>query len=298
MQSNVSLAPYTYSKIGGQAEFLTIANSQDELIAAVQSALAKNMPYRVLGGGSNILISDNGLPGLTVINRSSLIKLHHPQSNYVTADSGVVVNNLVNTVTREGLGGLEEFLGIPGTVGGAVYNNSHYLQKLIGEYITQVKIIDDTGTVRLLSQAECHFDYDLSIFHSKPYVVLSAEFKLHPTNPQTAGQKALAALKRRRDTQPLEFPSSGCVFKNPNLKEGRQSAGFLIDQSGCKGLKVGGAQVSPKHASFIINTGSATAADYYQLAEQVRSRVFDRFGIKLDYEIIKLGDFKEVPLAA
>ncbi len=292
MQTNIPLAPFTYAKIGGPAQKFIIANSQAELVSAVKRAINKKIPYRVLGGGSNVLISDAGLPGLTVINRSSQIQLNFPKPNHVTADSGVIVNNLVNTTTRAGLGGLEEFLGIPGTVGGAVYNNSHYLQKLIGDYITQVDILSDTGEMKTLSRTECRFAYDFSLFHTKPHVILAAQFSLTPTNPSLAQQKALAALKRRRDTQPLEFPSSGCVFKNPSLKDGRQSAGYLIDKAGCKDLSVGDAQVSNKHASFIINTGSATATDYYQLAEKVRAKVLEKFGINLEYEIIKLGAFK------
>jgi UDP-N-acetylmuramate dehydrogenase len=292
IRHGVPLADFTYAKIGGQAQHLAVVNSVAELSAAVAESLKQGWPYRILGGGSNVLIADSGLPGLVIINRAAGLKLHQPSANQVTAESGVIVNQLVNTTSRAGLGGLEVFLGIPGTVGGAIYNNSHYLDQLIGTTIDTVAILDEAGKAQTLSRGDCRFGYDYSIFHEKRYTILSAVFTLVPGDPITLQAAALAALKRRRDTQPLEMPSSGCVFKNPDGSQGI-FAGKLIDEAGCKGMAVGGAKVSDKHASFIVNTGRATAADYSALAEKVRAAVRDRFGITLEYEIIRLGNITE-----
>jgi UDP-N-acetylmuramate dehydrogenase len=162
LKANENLAPYTYVKIGGPAQWLVIANHRTDLIQAVTLARKDKLPLTVLGSASNIMISDQGLPGLVVINRSQQIQAESPTD--IRVDSGTLMSQLVHYTLQHKLGGIEEFLGIPGTVGGAVYNNSHHLHHLIGDYVQSVEILTHTGELATLSQAQCQFAYDESVF--------------------------------------------------------------------------------------------------------------------------------------
>jgi UDP-N-acetylmuramate dehydrogenase len=295
VEPQASLAPYTYVKIGGPAQWLLIINNALELEQAITAARKDNLSFQVLGSASNVIISDAGISGLIIINRAQEIRLK--DSTKVVAESGALMSQLVHFTLQNKLSGLEEFLGIPGTVGGAIYNNSHHLTHLIGDYVESVLILTRQGEKKHLAQADCGFAYDKSVFQQTNDIILSVTFTLAPA---TAEMKplAIAALKRRKDTQPLEYPNSGCMFKNVDPKTAAQvgmppgvvAAGWLVDQSGCKDMQVGQAKVSPKHANFIINLGGATAADYVTLSNQVRQIVHEKFGLWLDREIFFLGN--------
>ena len=306
---NEALAPHSWMKVGGPADLFFVATSADDLKLAVKAAFAHGVSYTVLGGGSNVLIKDGGIRGLVIKNRAEKISLAGVTGKregssmdvsgaVVKAESGVVVNQLVRYTIEESLAGLEEFLGIPGTVGGAVFNNSHHLDHLIGDYISEVGVVNEAGEEIVYKNSEMGFDYDDSRLQGTKEVVLWAKFSLIKGDKKQLWQLAEAALRRRRDTQPLEMPSSGCMFKNIgkanairfNTPNGATGAGFLIDQAGLKGLKQGKAMVSDKHANFIINTGGASAKDVMKLSELVFKKVKDKYGVQMQKEVFFIGE--------
>jgi UDP-N-acetylmuramate dehydrogenase len=295
---NHPLAPYTYAKVGGPAEYFYEATSKTDLTNVLRAAMADGIPFRLLGAGSNILVSDKGVAGLVVRNRADHI-FH--EGSIVRAETGVVVNQLVNQTLSYGLQGLEEFLGIPGTVGGAVYNNSHHLKHLIGDYISSVEVLNRDGQVDRIERQDMEFAYDSSRLQRTGEIALEATFELAPyADTEELRAVATAALKRRRSTQPLEYPSTGCMFKNIGEKNARAfhtpdgitSAGALIDKAGLKGTKIGGAMISDVHANFIINLEKkATAADYKQISDLMIEKVKEKFGVTLEREVFLWGDF-------
>lgn len=297
------LACHTYIKIGGPADLFFTALSLEDLKTAIQASIKTNIPYFVLGGGSNILTSDKGIRGLVIKNRADNIiikkikgKVKNNQLSLeeaqVVAESGAITNLLVRRTIQEGLAGLEYFLGVPGTVGGAIYNNSHYKDQLIGNFIHRVSVLNREGSEKTYSKDEMLFAYDYSILHDTKETVLSATFRLKGGSSEQLWKKAESFAKRRSDSQPLNFPSSGCMFKN--IKQGKYSgtsAGYLIDKAGLKGAKVGKAKVSEKHANFIINTGNATAKDIVELIDIVKAKVKSKFKVELEMEVFKVGEF-------
>lgn len=283
---NAPLAPYTYIKIGGPAEYLLNVTTVSDLVLGLKSAKQDQIPVTILGSASNVCISDAGLSGLVIINRAqSLTRLPHHQ---LQAASGTLISQLVNYANDQGLGGLAEFLGLPGTVGGAVINNSHHLKYLIGDLISGVETLSPAGELTQFNRSQCEFAYDQSVFQKNQHIILNVVFELHPEDPVSLRQTAKAALLRRRQTQPLSLPSSGCMFKNPPSPQ--PSAGYMIDQLGLKNYRIGGAMVSPVHANFIVNTGEAKAADIVALSNLIRQKVQEAYKIKLDREIFFLGN--------
>ncbi|OGY18926.1 MAG: UDP-N-acetylenolpyruvoylglucosamine reductase [Candidatus Chisholmbacteria bacterium RIFCSPHIGHO2_12_FULL_49_9] len=308
LKTDEPLAPYTYFKIGGPADLFFIATSGDELTKAIKAAIKSQVPYVVLGGGSNVLVGDKGFRGLVIKNRADKIKVRKYRGKIqgkqlaltavkVEAESGVITNHLVRYTIHEGLAGLEYFLGVPGTIGGAIYNNAHFKNQLIGERVSEVKLINKQGRERTRRGDQMKFAYDYSILQKTGEVVTSVIFQLKGGDSRALWKKAEAFAHLRVQTQPLNFPSSGCMFKNPAREDGygrrllAQSAGWLIDKTGLKGLAVGGAMVSPKHANFIINTGQATAGDVLGLVAKVRTAVNKKFGVALKFEVFQLGEF-------
>jgi UDP-N-acetylmuramate dehydrogenase len=298
VKTNEPLAPYTWFKIGGVAEYLVICDTVPALLEALSQAQANQIPYTVLGGGSNVLISDHGLGGLVIINRSHHLSV---SENNLVADSGLPLSQLINQANRAGLAGISGFLGIPGTVGGAVYNNSHYQNQLIGNFINSVDIWSNPKEGRLtLYQDSLKFKYDFSRFHQTNEVILSVTFQLEPGSPADLIFLSQEALTKRRSTQPLELPSSGCMFKNLSPEDVKHhnlptaSVGYLIDQLGMKGVSVGGAAISTLHANFIVNQGGgATAQEVLQLVKIIKDKVWQVYKIDLETEVIIKGEFRE-----
>lgn len=302
------LASHTYFKIGGPADLLYEAKTKDELVGAVQSAIMYKIPYMIIGGGSNILVSDDGFRGLIIKNKTSGIQIKgfaggvekgklDLKEAIVEADSGVPANLLIRYTLDQGLAGLEHMLGLPGSVGGAVYNNSHHLGKLFGDHIIEVDALDQDGKIKKYTQKELKFAYDYSVFHKTKETILSASFQLKRGDKDALWEIANAAVKRRASTQPLGVPSSGCIFKNIPLADAMrigtpdtiQSVGYLLDKAGLKGLRVGGASVSDVHANFIINDGTASAQDVLDLIKEIKSRIKAKFGVDLTEEVIIIG---------
>jgi UDP-N-acetylmuramate dehydrogenase len=302
------LAKHTYFKLGGPADLFYEARTTEELAAAVQSAILYKVPYMVIGGGSNILVTDDGFRGLVIKNKTMNIQLKgfaggvekgklDLKEALVQADSGVPSNLLIRYTLDQGLSGLEEMLGLPGTVGGAVYNNSHHLDKLFGDHIIEVQAVGQDGKIKKYTQKELKFDYDYSIFHKTKEVILSATFQLKRADKDQLWEIANAAVKRRATTQPLGAPSSGCIFKNIPLADAMrigtpdtiQSVGYLLDKAGLKGLRVGGAYVSDIHANFIVNDGTATSKDVFDLIKEIKTKIKAKYGVDLSEEVVIVG---------
>jgi len=304
---NEPLSNHTYIKIGGPADILIQVNTRQELIDAYTLAKTHHLPIYILGSGSNIIVADGGIRGLVIKNRADQIKTVNFQggvkdrsvklaSATIEVESGVITNHLVRYTIDEGLAGLEYFLGIPGTVGGAVYNNSHYQQELIGNHIKEVLVLTHRLKQKVYTQSQLKFAYDFSILQLTKELVLSATFTLAGGDKQQLWDKATGFAKNRAETQPLSQPNSGCMFQNLSpsqvemLGASSASTGSLIDQAGLKGIQVGGAQISTKHANFVVNTGAATAADVKKLISLVKRRVKAKFGITLKPEVFFVGD--------
>ena len=300
---NEPLARHTYFKLGGPADEFVEVKTQAELEEAVRYAVTKKIPYLVLGGGSNILVSDQGFRGLVIKNRLTGIKLKgfaggvaagkvDLKEVLIEAESGVPANLLIRYTLDQGLSGLEEMLGLPGTVGGAVYNNSHHLDKLWGDHIVEVEVLDQEGKRKKYGRDELHFAYDYSIFHKTRETILTATFQLKHGDKTALWEIATAAVKRRSATQPLGIPSSGCMFKNISLADKMRlgiqtpSAGYLIDKAGLKGLRVGGASVSEVHANFVVNDGTATSQDVLDLIRDIQVKIKAKFGVDLEKEVV------------
>jgi UDP-N-acetylmuramate dehydrogenase len=295
LQANVALAPFTTFRVGGPAEWLLETHSSDELVSVLKLARDFGVPATILGGGSNVLIADRGIRGLVVRPRRGAIA--NAGDDGVSADGAVTINALVRWTINHGRAGLEAWAGTPGTVGGAIFGNAHFGGRLIGELVTSVRLLSREGATVDVPAAEMAFGYDRSRLQGSGEVLLSARFRVSAGDPAALRATARASLAFRKRTQPLDTPSAGCVFQNPEpgrdtVPEGIPwSAGALVDRAGLKGASIGGAQVSPTHGNFIVNGGRATAADIKQLIDRCRTLVRERFGVELREEIVYLGAF-------
>ncbi|MGE0863508.1 MAG: UDP-N-acetylmuramate dehydrogenase [Vicinamibacterales bacterium] len=290
------LAPLTTFKVGGPADVLFEPVNSDEMLRALAIARAAGQPVTMLGGGSNVLVSDRGVRGLVLRPRGGAVNA--VGDRLVRADAAVTINGLVRWTINRGYAGLEAWAGTPGTVGGAVYGNAHWKKTNIGDLIDSVRLVKPDGTLLQAPADRMEFDYDYSRLKRTGEIVLWVAFRVTPGgDPAALRLVARESLAFRKQTQPLESPSAGCIFMNPDPARDRlpagmpPSAGALVDRAGLKGAAVAGARVSPAHANFVINDGTATAADIKQLIEQCRSAVKDKFSVTLRDEIICMGDF-------
>ena len=312
LKGNVMLAPFTTFKIGGPADLFYEARTVDELVQAVAEAGKLKIPVFVLGGGSNLLIGDKGVRGLVVKNSTSKIVIRGVKGSfaagksgsgliYVEADSGVILNQLVRFTIEEGLSGLEMHLGLPGTVGGAVFMNSKWTKPAgaVGDVVYQANIFRRTNEMVTVPKAYFNFGYDSSVLQKSGDLVLSVVFRLAKSTKDKLWEAANGSIVYRRLTQPQGVFTSGCTFRNLSKAEALAaatpnqitSAGFLLDHAGLKGLTVGGAEVSKMHANFIVNKNHATAFQVVQLIELCRGRVREKFSVTLKEEIVRIGEF-------
>lgn len=261
MRRNVPLAQYTTFKIGGPAEYFLISETKDDLIKGINFAKGKGLPFFILGGGSNILVNDDGFKGIVIKIKNSKIKIkkNSSKSRIIWVETGVRLPDLVRFAVEKGLTGLEWAVGIPGTVGGAVKTNA---KAFGGEMKKLVKKTEKNSGV-----------------------IFSIELEMKKGNSQKSKELVKEVIKKRKETQPIEHFSAGCVFKNPT----GQSAGYLIEKAGLKGKRVGKAEISQKHANFIINTGGATAGDVVRLINQTKEKIKEKFGVQLEEEIECIG---------
>lgn len=292
VQSNVLLAPYTTYRIGGPADRFVVVHSRDELAAAVIAARGAGVPWFLLGTGANILIGDGGYRGLVVHNRAAGWRL---EDDRLTVESGATIAELIELTASAGLSGFEHFAGIPSSVGGAIWQNLHFLAPdrrrtlFIAEIVASAEILDADNRRRSVDRDFFEFGYDDSRLHHEEIVVLTVTFQLAPKDEEDIRRQAKENLAWRAERQPPveEFPSCGSVFQ----KIEGVGAGRLIDRAGLKGKRVGGAQISPKHANFIVNRGGATARDVMALARLAQTEVRRQTGYALEMEIGLVGEF-------
>ncbi len=292
------LASCTSFRIGGVADWLVDVRTADELQTALALARETAIRLTILGGGTNVLVADEGIRGVVIRVRGGAIR--PLPDGCVQAEAGVSLSSLVRWTVARGLAGLESFAGTPGTVGGAIHGNAHSGERWIGDLVEAVSVVAPDGTVTDLSRPELAFSYDHSRLKTSREVLLRAELALAPGRDAGALRAAARrSLAHRRRTQPLKVPSAGCVFRNPDPARDPvpaglpASAGALIDRAGLKGRSVGDARVSTVHGNFIVNEGHATAADVRALIEVCRQAVFERFGVQLREEIEYVGEVGE-----
>ena len=286
-RQNVPLAEFTTWRVGGPARWIIEPESVDEVLAALQWAKANGQPCQVIGAGSNLLIHDNGLPGLTLSLRRLQGAELDSNSGVIEALAGEPIPTLARRAARAGLKGLAWAVGIPGTVGGAAVMNAGAQGGCTADWLEAVRVVPIQGGESFeLKRDQLEFDYRHSRLQQENLLVLSARFRLKPGhNPQELRRETNSNLSHRTSTQPYTLPSCGSVFRNPEpLKAGR-----LIQELGLKGERVGGAEVSSVHANFIVNTGNATAVDINQLIELVQDRVEQRHAVRLHPEVKRLG---------
>ena len=296
IQRNAPLAPFTTFKVGGPADWLVLAQRAVEVRAALRAARAVDLPVTVLGGGSNVLVSDAGVRGVVI--RMHGGEVQPAGADMVRADGGLTINGLVRWTINRGVAGLEAWAGTPGTVGGAIYGNAHFKGRLISELVVSVEVIQTGGDggheVRIAAE-DMEFGYDRSRLQRTRELVLSADFRVGRGEPAALRAVARESLAYRKATQPLESASAGCIFQNPDPAADRvpdgipASAGALVDRAGLKGSREGPARVSPTHGNFIVNEGGASADEIRRLIERCREQVRALFGVELRDEIVYLG---------
>ena len=295
LHTSVSLAPYTTFRIGGPADVLYDATSADALATAVTTARKLGIPWFVLGLGANILVGDRGFRGLVIRNVAHRVECQ--EDALVEAESGTVVADLIADTARRGLSGLEHFVGIPSTVGGAVWQNLHFLSPAparertvyIAEVVQGVEILDPSGRRRSVDRDGMRFGYDTSLLHTPGYVALTATFQLQRGDSAAMRRVMEENLAWRNARHPRldVYPSAGSIFR----KIEGVGAGRLIDECGLKGMSIGGAQISVQHANIMVNRGGATAADVRALIAHAQEAVAAKFGQQLVPEIAFVGAF-------
>jgi len=308
LKKNISLKDYTTFKIGGKAKYFFEAKTKEDLIEAIKWARKSDLPFFVLGGGSNVLVSDEGFKGLVIKCQMSNVKcqIQNPKFKIICAESGVKLSDLLKVCQKEGLTGLEWASGIPQvTIGGAIRGNAGGFNHTIGEIVKEVEVFDvKTLKIKKLLKNQCKFSYKDSVFKkNKNLIILSCLLILKKGKPKEIEEKIKYVLNYRKVHHPLDLPSAGCVFKNKIIKSSNKKfsklfkigkrinnfyqipAAFLIEKSGLKGKKIGGAEISKKHPNFIVNKGKATSEDVLSLINLVKKRVKEKFQIVLETEI-------------
>lgn len=304
-RENVSLSPFTTFKVGGKARFYTEASCAIELSEAFDYAEKHKLPLFIMGGGSNLLIADKGFPGMVIRIVHGGIRI---TGKRLEVGAGMRLLDVVLAAEGASLQGIEKLAGIPGSFGGAVRGNAGAFGAEIGDRVVSVKALDrHTGMVHEYRHDQCEFSYRMSIFKKQPsLVVLSAELELTPGKSELLKKIRIETMATRESKHPQDAKCAGSFFMNPVVKDehllkefekdtgnaskdGKLPAGWLIDHVGLRGKVLGGAQVSPKHPNYLLNTGTATAADIVMLASLVKTRVRDELGVKLQEEVQFVG---------
>lgn len=275
---------YTYTKIGGNADVLIFPTEFDEIEKIVLYANENDIPLTILGNASNVLIADGGIRGI-VLNLTNLKRIR-TENNKIITQSGASIIDISQLALKHELSGLEFACGIPGSVGGAVYMNAGAYGGEVSEVLESVLVLTKEGVMKTLLNEDLGLGYRTSVIQKEGYVVLEATFSLEKGNYAEMKEKMDELTFLRESKQPLEYPSCGSVFKRPP----GQFAGKLIQESGLQGATIGGAQVSKKHAGFIVNIGSATSTDYLSLIKYVQSTVKDKFDVELETEVRVIGE--------
>ena len=284
---NESMKKHTSFKIGGDADVFIYVNNIESLKIIVGLITTENIPYFIIGNGTNLLVADDGFRGVVLNLQHGLKNIEiKKEENTIYCEAGVPLNKVCVCALQNNLSGLEFAWGIPGTCGGALSMNAGAYGSDISNVIESSKHLTPSGTTETLSKNELNLSYRKSIFSDKPFIISSMKFKLHKANEKDIRAKMYENISKRKSKQPLEYPNAGSIFKRPK----GYFAGALIEQSGFKGKFVGGAMVSPKHSGFIINTGKATASDVSNLIYLIKDKVYKEFGVILECEIKNLGN--------
>jgi len=278
------MSSHTSWRIGGPADVFVDPADIEDLRLTVYYAYRQGIPLTVIGAGTNLLVSEEGIRGIVVKVGHGLGRIS-TVGNEIVAGGGAKLAGVAVTARDTGLGGVEFSAGIPGTVGGAVIMNAGANGSSISTLVREVTLLDFTGVFSRKSKEEMHFGYRTSILQREPAIVVEVCFSCHPRNKKAIREEMEKYIARRRLTQPLGLPSAGSVFKNPP----GDSAGRLIEAAGLKGLRFGDAQVSGVHANFIVNLGAASARDVLALIDRVREAVYGRFGVELQLEVKVVG---------
>ena len=295
LSANYPLGPLTTLAVGGSADWFVEAATEEAILAALSAAGEAGLPVTILGGGSNVLVSDEGVRGLVIRVRGGAARRLAP--GVVRASAGMTVNGLVRWMVQRGLAGLEAWAGTPGTVGGAIHGNAHFGGREVGELVAGLRAVGDAGEVISFAADALEFGPGGVVLADRGLVVLSVDFRVRQGDPAALRDRARSSLAFRKRTQPLGVPSAGCAFRNPDpervsLPPGVPcAAGALLDRAGMKGVSVGGARVSEVHANFVTAGPGARAEDVHRLLGVCREAVAAAFGVELIPELVLLGDF-------
>lgn len=283
---NEPMSKHTSFKIGGPAECFIIIDNIDDLKEILSFVKKNKIPLTVVGNGSNLLVLDNGIKGITVCIKLEGIDLKEENESYVLkVASGEKIGKVARMMCSKEISALEELLGIPGTIGGAIKMNAGAHGKEMKDIVTKVTCMDYDGNIKEFSNEEMKFEYRKSLLKEEKYIVLEVELKLQKGNKEEIQDKIEKYSKYRKEKQPMEYPSAGSTFKRGE----DFITAKLIDDAGLKGYSIGGAEVSTKHSGFIINKENATAKDVLNLVEYVKDEVFKKFGKVIELEIEVVG---------
>ncbi len=275
-----SMKFHTSMRVGGRVKYFIKPDSIDNLINIINLFKIKKEPYMVLGRGSNVIFPDYDM-NLSIICLNNTIDYLEINQEHIIVGAGYSIQKLAKQLSKQGLSGLEFAGGIPGSVGGAIFMNAGAHSGCIGDVVNYVKTIDQDGNIKIYHHQDCQFAYRYSIFQTNQEIIIEAAFNLKQDDPSIVFKKMLGNLSYRKELQPLDLPSCGSVFKNP----ANTSAGYLIDQAGLKGYQIGGAQVSMKHANFIVNMKDASSYDIIQLQDYIKKVIKEKYQIELISEI-------------
>ncbi len=282
---NAPMKEHTSFKLGGAAKLLVLPETKEELVHAISVCKEHQLKWYIMGKGSNLIVKEKGYDGV-IIKIGDYYNKISVRDELITAQAGALMSSVAAKAMRHALSGAEFASGIPGTVGGAVVMNAGAYGGEMSQITYKVKALDSFVTEVEISGGELNFGYRDSIFHHHPYVILEVYLKLVKGNQKVIRDKMKELSHRRNSKQPLDYPSAGSIFKRPH----GNYAGKLIEEAGLKGLSIGGARVSPLHAGFIINEGSATSQDVLDLIAIIQSTVHDKFDILLETEVKIIGD--------
>ena len=279
-----NMSNHIYFKVGGNADILLTPTKIEQLSETIKICKENNIPYYIIGNGSNLLVKDGGIRGVVI----ELTKLNKLQSkgNFIKAEAGVLLKDVSERAVQNSLTGFEFACGIPGSVGGAVFMNAGAYNGEIKNVILEAEVLDADGNIIILNRDELELGYRTSKVMKENLVVISAIFQLELGDKESIEARVEELTKKREEKQPLEYPSAGSTFKRP---EG-YFAGKLIQDAGLKGYSIGGAAVSEKHSGFVINKGGATAKDILDLIAYIQAEVFKQFGVELHPEVRILGE--------
>ncbi|MCD2256332.1 UDP-N-acetylmuramate dehydrogenase [Lactobacillus sp. CC-MHH1034] len=284
---NEPLSKYTFTKTGGPADLLAFPKSVTELKTLLHFAKVRQLPLTFIGNASNLIVQDGGIRGLTII--TTAMTAIHVYGHYIVAQAGAHIIDTSKTAQQASLSGLEFAAGIPGSVGGAIFMNAGAYGGEISDVVAAYDYLDSQGELHTLTGAAMAFHYRHSAVQENHGIVISARFNLIPGDPEVILAKMTDFNTKRATKQPLEYPSCGSVFKRPK----GYFVGPLIQKAGLQGRIIGGAQISTKHAGFIVNRGQATATDYMQMIHLIQATVLKKFGVRLEPEVRIIGEPKK-----